>query len=88
MTERQTGATTRAIRAAPQNAVYICPPHAWLYTRALAGYLERSDLRIVGPWWLQSDNARTRQHPVVVDHAVRLTRYEQTLLAYIRSDVT
>lgn len=52
MSDRGTGKTTRAMLAAPQNAVFVWVNHHLDYPKALAAFLKRDDLQIVSPNWL------------------------------------
>lgn len=66
---RQTGRTTRQMKAAPNEATYVwCNQHTD-YPEHLARSLGRVDLRIVGPSELLADRLRSRREKVVIDHA-------------------
>ena len=66
---RQTGRTTRQMKAAPNESTYIwCNQHTD-YPKRLARSLGRLDLRIVGPGELMADRVRGRREKVVIDHA-------------------
>lgn len=49
---RGSGKTTRAMLAAPKDAVFIWVNHHLDYPKRLAKYLGREDLQIVSPNWL------------------------------------
>ncbi len=53
MSERGSGKTTRAMLAAPKDAVFVWVDHHFEYPRALAIRLGREDLKIVSPGWLE-----------------------------------
>lgn len=68
MTDRQTGQTTRQMLEAPQGAVFIWPNDALYCPKMLAYSLERQDLLIVSPRWLDQQCAGNSRS-IVVDHA-------------------
>lgn len=69
--ERQSGRTTRQIEGAPANAVFICQSRQIDYTKALARYLGRPDLMIVGPYVFSAAAIFDGKRPtaVILDHA-------------------
>ncbi|MGE0329736.1 MAG: hypothetical protein AB7P37_03475 [Ramlibacter sp.] len=72
--ERQAGATTQQMMAAPIGAIFVWCNGRLDYPRALAMHLQREDLEIVAPYWLTRHTARTaRPRSMVIDHAARLT---------------
>ena len=86
---RQTGRTTRQMKAAPNEATYVwCNQHTD-YAKHLARSLGRIDLRIVGPGDLASGRILRRREKVVIDHAFwgiggRDARYEPGI-AWLRA---
>lgn len=76
---RQTGRTTRQMRAAPLNAIYICPMSDRRYWRRLAHWLGRLDLVLVEPTY-RLENVLT---PVRVDHAANLPDWQWERVKYI-----
>jgi hypothetical protein len=72
--DRQTGATTGQMEAAPQGAVFVWCNRHLDYPDALAKKLGRSDLEIVGPSWLDGNAWRGRRlSGLIVDHAAYLS---------------
>lgn len=68
--EPQTGRTTAQLRSAPQHATYIAPTQEAIpYTLALATALGRTDLRIVGPAFIDQRQYLGSEVPIVADHA-------------------
>lgn len=68
---RGSGRTTAQMIGAPYGAIYVVPRGAGIsYFRALAIFLKRSDLSIVGRDWLTSERRGERKHPVVIDHYI------------------
>lgn len=65
---RGSGRTTRQMQEAPRNAIFVWCNNHTLYPQQLARQLGRTDLRIVGPSWLDHGWAGLWQ-PVVADHA-------------------
>lgn len=71
MSQRDTGETTRQMKAAPKDAIYVCPGvGALFYSRNLAASLGRSDLKMVTLEAAEHNAIGTRRR-IVVDHAVR-----------------
>lgn len=67
---RQSGRTTRSMKAAPPGATYVWCNGALSYPRALARHLGRADLHIVSPWAVLEDRGmRFPTASVVLDHA-------------------
>lgn len=71
MTDRQTGRTTRQLKAAPRNAHYVAPTSSSVhYILDLCWKLQRTDIRVVGPSWLETESYRgLKPSEVVMDHA-------------------
>lgn len=78
--DRGTGRTSRQMLKAPHGAYFI-----WAgeqdYVKALARFLNRSDLNLCDPVWLTVQ--RGARGPVVVDHAVVLTEDQKRALKLI-----
>ena len=71
--QRQMGITTKQMRAAPENAVFVWCTSDLSYPKALAKALGRHDLEIVTPRWLVLRSWRGRDlSGLVVDHATYL----------------
>lgn len=66
---RQSGTTTKQMQEAPIGAVFLWGNSAILYATHLARYLDRTDLQIVGPSWLQGAMGLAHDTQIVVDHA-------------------
>lgn len=91
-TDRGSGITTRQMREAPQGAVYLWCNNHLSYPRELARHLGRTDLRIVGPSWLENGwigGGTYLRRGFVVDHATgtHLTARQRDYLAEMRSYV-
>lgn len=71
--EQQTGRTKQQMLDAPYAAVFVwCNQHT-AYPIALAHNINRSDLQIVSPSWLDQRNTRGHEFVgIVVDHAADL----------------
>lgn len=85
---RRKGATTKQMTEAPQYAVFVWMHGDLEYPRDLARHLQRDDLEIVSPMWL--DNRRwmgLRLRGVVVDHAVLLSEAQWRSLQGARAKV-
>ena len=70
---RGTGATTRAMMAAPKGAVFVWCNDKTDYAIRLARKIGREDLRIVSPAWLEDRWHGLDPPGIVVDHAAQLT---------------
>lgn len=69
---RGSGRTWRAMREAPQGAVYVWCSHVLGYAKFSAEQLNRQDLEIVGPEWLAHKRyVGRRLTGVVFDHALK-----------------
>lgn len=81
-TQRGTGRTSRQMLEAPIGAAFLWVHDQLHYPRELARHLGRTDLRIVGPSWLQNGWRGLRLPALVVDHAAwgRLTRIQHDWL--------
>lgn len=80
--ERGTGLTTKQMKRAKTNAVFIWPTSSSLwYPKKLAAKLGRGDLKIVTPSWLDSESCRARMFSeIIVDHATRLSSKQYDVL--------
>lgn len=68
---RGSGRTTAQMRGAPYGAIYVVPGGSGIsYFRALATFLERQDLSIVGKDWLMAERRGPGLRPVVIDHYI------------------
>ena len=75
--ERGSGATTKQMQEAPQGAVFIWVNGHFDYPRALANRLNRDDLKIVSPSWLETGQCRgIRCVAVILDHAATPTNLQ------------
>ena len=71
---RGTGRTTKQMKEAPQNAVFIWgTPGSIEYAVDLARKIGREDLQIKTPVWLKDQWKGLRLTGVVVDHAAPLS---------------
>lgn len=71
---RGTGTTTHQIKAAPKNATYIWVHGNTHYPELLARTLGRTDLKFVGPDWLNDYRFMgLRDLEIVIDHATELS---------------
>jgi len=84
---RGTGRTSRQMLGAPMGAIFVwCNEHV-AHAKLIAAKVDRADLKVVGPSWL--DDRRWRGlnlTGVVVDHAAHLTseQYESLIDAITR----
>jgi hypothetical protein len=80
--ERQVGRTSRQMLDAPIGAAFLWLRDELSYPRNLARHLGRTDLKIVGPSWLQHGWRGLRLPALVLDHAAwgRLTRIQHDML--------
>jgi len=86
--ERGSGRTTKQMEGAPQNSVFVWVNGHTKYPERLAKKIGRDDLKIVTPYWLESNAWRgCRFTGVAVDHAAHLTNRQrdglQGLLLYV-----
>lgn len=71
---RGTGRTTMQMLTAPHGAIFVWCGSMLDYPITLSCRLERADLRVVSPYWLESYKwAGQEWAEVVVDHAAELT---------------
>jgi hypothetical protein len=85
---RGNGRTTQQMLSAKHNALYVWCNSRLDYPKLLASYLEREDLEIVSPLYLESTRWRGRRFTqVVIDHAAQLTREQRGNLAIIAQNV-
>jgi len=69
---RGTGRTTKQMEAAPQGSVYLWVHGDVYYPKKLAEKIGRTDLKIVGPGWLENGWLGVELTGLVVDHAAQL----------------
>lgn len=69
MNARRSGRTARIIWNAPQNAIMVWPREEVSYARSLACFLNREDIEVVGPSFIENQRYRAGNRPVVFDHA-------------------
>ena len=76
---RGTGITTKQMKEAPQDAVYIWANSDLHYPKRLAHELGRDDLKIERPSCLEDERFFRGWHPsaVVLDHAMELNGKRQ-----------
>lgn len=83
---RGEGTTTRQMQEAPQNAVFIWCNDVLEYPRRVAARIGRTDLKIVGPVWLDDERWRGLEPTsIVADHALildgnRRVSYQRALI--------
>lgn len=79
MIERGAGQTSRQMKEAPPNAVFVWPNTSLAYPRQLAVHLGRRDLKITSPHYLSNvgGDAGMPWCRVVLDHAVQLVTWQQ-----------
>ena len=86
--ERGSDRTTAQMLGAPKDAVFVWCNEKLYYPNKLACSLGRSDLKIVGPSWLESHNNRgLRASGIVVDHWTKLNERQEALLWVVRAHV-
>ncbi len=69
--KRGSGRTTKAMKKAPRNAVYVVSAGEINYAQGLAASIDRRDLRIVGPSFLERERWRGIQPKTICfDHAL------------------
>lgn len=74
--DRGTGRTTRQLREAPQNSIYIWFNLNLHYVRKLAQHLGRNDIKVMTQDDIGYGRLNGLNVPILVDHAVRLTMQE------------
>ncbi len=81
---RGTGKTTRLIKATPKGGIYVvtCGAMAGIVKRYLEEIDRPNELEVIGVDDLVKRLRGTRGLAVAIDHTVRLTAEENTLLAY------
>ena len=73
MNLRGTGITTRQMKNAPQNAVFVWVNSRLDYPKSLAREIGRNDLEIVSPQWLEGHGYFGRTlNGLIIDHATEL----------------
>lgn len=83
---RGSGTTSKQMKEAPIDALYIWCNHDLFYPRELATRLGRLDLRIERPSFLSGDAWRRLYFTdIVVDHATALNDEQRTAFNSIRS---
>jgi len=87
--ERGTGRTAALMRDTPRDAVFIVGFRNVVdYARRLAEKLQRDDLKIVPAEWLEQRNWMGREFTgIVLDHDVRLSDRQQTMLTIVMAQV-
>lgn len=71
--DRGTGRTTKQVKEAPYNAIYVwCNNNDLRYVRAIAYQFGRYDLKLKSHGWLDHEHVIACQVPIVVDHAARV----------------
>ena len=90
------GLSTRQMLDAPKDAVFICPSvRAIDYFRLMARTINRIDLKMVSPYWLEKDGWMGLDlSGIIVDHAVILSpsqadslRWAQTRINFRKGSV-
>lgn len=86
---RGDGKTSRQMQEAPKGAIFIwCTSDLW-YPKHLAIALERKDLKIVRPEWLDGDEWRGLHYSeIIVDHWARLTTKQWDKFNIIKGKIT
>jgi len=70
---RGSGITTKQIKNAPKNAIFVWRDGHIYYPMDLANKCNRSDLKIVSPSWLRMEHVKgLRNLEIVVDHSAKL----------------
>jgi hypothetical protein len=82
LTDRGTGRTARQMKAAPIGAVFVWCNDRLDYPKTLARahWVNRPDLLIVGPQWLERGWIGQRFSGIVIDHATHLGERSLDLL--------
>ena len=91
MEQRGTGRTTGALKAAPDCAFYVCPHGSVAYTKRLAMAMGRSDIRVIGPSFLNGPVVEVDPNRIVFDHALYnslTTSRERDTVRWIQSRQT
>lgn len=83
--ERGSGRTTRQMLAAPKDAIFICAGPS-RYSKALARFLGRDDLKIYSPEVLERSMG-LRPTGLVIDHAADLTERQEELARSILATI-
>lgn len=83
------GCTSRQMQEAPHGSVFVWGNGDLYYPRALAQHLERTDLEIVAPRWLESSWRRRYLPGLVIDHAawLKLTNIQHDMIPHARDRV-
>lgn len=74
-----TGTTTLQMKQAPHGAFYVWPNGHLSYPKALAAFVGRDDLKIIGPHEVETGRTfRGNDRMIVVDHACYMIVTSQT----------
>jgi hypothetical protein len=86
---RQSGITTKQMKESPINAIFVWCDKDLTYPKLLASYIDRVDLKIVSPGWLEhASNWRGRKiSGINTDHALDLTERQLDRLIAARTRV-
>ncbi len=90
MDERGTGRTTKQMEAAPFGAIFMVQTRGEHdYSQRLSRFLERGDLIIVTPDWLETGRwlGLKRTTSIVRDHALRLNERQEAICREIEKFV-
>ena len=84
--ERQVGASTEQMRTLAKNGVFVCDnARMWMYLKKLAVFLERPDIDVWTTGKLNNNCYRGRHFTdVAVDHSVKLTSREYSIIVNMR----
>jgi len=86
--DRGTGITTKQLKEAPKNSIFIWLDNHLSYPKRLCFDLGRKDIEVVQPSWIESDRWRGRVFGgIIVDHATILTNKQYDILAEIKSRI-
>jgi hypothetical protein len=80
--DRGTGRTSQQLKFAPQGAIFIWCNDRLDYPKCLIGrhWINRPDIKIVAPSWLDDGWRGQRFTGIVIDHAAQLSSRHQALL--------
>jgi hypothetical protein len=87
---RQSGVTTKQMQESPINAIFVWCNSDLTYPKQLASDINRADLKIVSPGWLEhASNWRGRKFSGIdTDHALDLTERQLDGLLAARTRVS
>jgi hypothetical protein len=87
VTTAKRGLTTVKLQELPQGGIFVWGTEDLTYPTALAQFLGRADIQIVGPSWLRNWWQNQRYTGIVIDHAAVPSREEMEKFFQVKMQV-